>query len=362
MMRILFFLLFITVFSRAGFTQDNLWLWEVSTHFGGIIKHTKKMDHLNYNNSLGGDVSISRQSNGSKAWQHGLGMPEIGATMIITDFGNQLELGSSIGIAPHVTFRARRKVNTFEVKIGTGIAWLSKPYDQLTNPTNTAIGSAFNNLTFFRFTRQWVIKKYSALHLGVIYKHYSNGAIKAPNLGFNVPSLTFGFKKYLAPLKRTYKPDTVMPSNENWGFRSRIALAIKEDQTPNGPKYPVYIFSSSLTKRLTHVNRVGLGFYGSYYSPIYDYLINFEIFEPEERRKKALRLGVEVSHELLLGKFGVDTQLGYYVKNDFFKVSNIYSRLGVLYYFHHHRFFTGIYLKSNEWTADYIESTAGVRF
>ena len=67
---------------------------------------------------------------------------------------------------------------------------MTKKYNPDSNPKNNAIGSYMNG--FVNLSLQWH-KYFKNWHIGtsIDFGHFSNSAMKVPNLGLNLPSLTF---------------------------------------------------------------------------------------------------------------------------------------------------------------------------
>ena len=72
--------------------------------------------------------------------------------------------------------------------LGSGVSYLSKHYTE-DNYRNFAIGSHFN--VHINFGWDFIIYQKSPLLINMQFRwnHFSNGAIKMPNTGLNIPSL-----------------------------------------------------------------------------------------------------------------------------------------------------------------------------
>ena len=72
------------------------------------------------------------------------------------------------------------------------------------------------------------------------------------------------------------------------------------------------------------------------------------------------RIGVYIGHELLFGRFSVQTQLGYYVYSPFDFEGRVYNRIGVKYYLSS-KWFVSATLKSHTAKAEALEFSLGIR-
>jgi len=359
---IVFLILFFNLNSAYLFAQKSK-NYNIGANFqyGSLVKHSKQMSHFTYNNSTGGAFFIGRKTNGDKLWHRLAHYPEIGVSLNYTSYGNPSLLGTAFSIMPYINFMiVKNNFVSFNFRVGAGLGYLTKTYDIVDNPENNAIGSAINNATSFQFTLDWKLSKKIILQSGFIHKHFSNAVFKSPNLGLNVPSAMLGLK-YVMHSVTINKKDSIPSLSKNFIFTFRSAFALKEDAKPGGPKYPVYMAALSVGRRLSHINRIYLGFYMAYYSPAYEFMIMQEIYEEDNQRIKATRIGIEIEDEFIFGRIAISGQFGYYLHNKFLKFSNVYNRLGVLYYYMNKHMFSGIYLKSHKSVADYLEFTVGCR-
>jgi hypothetical protein len=108
--------------------------------------------------------------------------------------GNPSLNGSAL--AWHINIEANLKQRQHfhsAVRIGSGIGYLSKPYDLNTNKMNKAIGSHFNGNMQLMYKAYFDLTPKSALVLGLGVTHYSNGNFRRPNLGINMAHLSVGY-------------------------------------------------------------------------------------------------------------------------------------------------------------------------
>ena len=100
------------------------------------------------------------QTDGSKDWHNYWGYPRLERSIHLNVFGDSEVLGYAIGAAPGVGFymyRGQRSSVIFHM--AAGFAYLTREFNPLTNPTNNAIGSNFNNTTQFKISYETPIIK-----------------------------------------------------------------------------------------------------------------------------------------------------------------------------------------------------------
>ncbi|MDR2885659.1 MAG: acyloxyacyl hydrolase [Rikenellaceae bacterium] len=80
-------------------------------------------------------------------------------------------------VSPRMTFN-------YEWNLGLSFGW--EPYDPFDTPLNIAIGSSVNAHIAFNFYFRWMASQYLDLNFGLNLAHFSNGASRLPNAGFNL--------------------------------------------------------------------------------------------------------------------------------------------------------------------------------
>lgn len=166
------------------------------------------------------------------------------------DFRNQAILGQSVSLSliyePLLAIYGR---GTLSLVCSGGLAFVNRHFDRQTNPQNTAIGSNLNAITGIGLLTRYNLSPQWRLTGGLEFKHISNGGIKVPNQGLNVPALTIGLARYItAPQAKTLPrcpPITaseLTPTNR-WMARVvfvgsvRVLEATAKDSTQ---AYPIY--------------------------------------------------------------------------------------------------------------------------
>jgi hypothetical protein len=76
------------------------------------------------------------------------------------------------------------------------LAYATKKFIKNENEVNNAIGSNINAYIQLRFGLEWKIAKPLRLVTAFTYNHYSDGAVKLPNLGINTMTGTVGLIYY----------------------------------------------------------------------------------------------------------------------------------------------------------------------
>jgi len=159
------------------------------------------------------ELSYINEKNELKGWQHFWKFPDLSHHLHFCDFGNQKELGQVIAYYPSLTFKIFQlgKFSSY-FNMGTGISYMTNPFNSIDNTTNNAIGSHWNNITAMRFEQRIVLRTKILIFIAPQFFHYSNGSAKTPNSGINTSTLHFGLKYSLETIKSKKEAMLVSPN------------------------------------------------------------------------------------------------------------------------------------------------------
>lgn len=198
-----------------SFTQAQ----ERNTYFSGsvtpgfLLAHRPDIKHLAAHN-YGLEVAYEKEVENT-LWGSYYVKPSIGYTLQYYSFGKE-ETGYSLGLFAHTKFNLLRIGNTdIKWRMGVGLAHLSEKFELEDNRRNQAIGSHLNgSMQFGLIAHKDLFHKRDFIEYGISISHFSNAAFKIPNLGYNLPSVTFrygwGYKKLDTPSTVSQRRDPVM--------------------------------------------------------------------------------------------------------------------------------------------------------
>lgn len=346
---------------------------EFRLHVGKIIKHSKKFAFPIPLSTQLLEISLLKQTTGNQLWEQDQHYPGYGASLIFGNLGDGQRLGYAFGFYPFVRlhFTSIGKKGGLAIRAGSGVAWLTKRYDPLTNQENTAIGSHINNVTNFQLESMFDISQAIQLQLGISLTHFSNGVSKQPNLGLNIPAAFAGV--FWSPnriARGAYQKleDTRLPWRR-WGAEAFGSIAWTENYSYGGPRFPVYSTGLSLTYQSYRSNRfIGGVHYELKMSEYYFGLETYSFSNPSEAKKGASRIMLSLGNEFIFHRMSVVLQAGTYV-GGFSKGIPYpwYSKLSMRYYLpilpeKYPALFFDISLKAHHTNADYISWGGGVHF
>ncbi|QHT69913.1 acyloxyacyl hydrolase [Rhodocytophaga rosea] len=333
----------------------------IHTYYGFILKHTESIGHLAQSHPYAIEINLNRITDGSKTWHHSYRFPEVGYAIGLYDFRNPI-LGKAMYAFTYVD-KALLKGNSsaLRLKIGTGLAYITNPYDAETNFQNTALsgrvmfGMQGELAWTYRIHRKW------QLRTGVTLTHFSNGAFKLPNSGVNIPALKVGISYQPRQLQMQTLPDSLpgQPTPGSVSLNISGAFFFKEIKLPGGKKYPGGTISMYVNKRLNQKSALNIGVDG-FYNTALRQVIRQDPDIDSLHIPDFKRAGLTFGHELFIGRVSMLTQLGVYVYNPYQKIdTRVYQRFGLKYYFSR-KLFAAMLLKTHFGTADCVEWALGV--
>ncbi len=384
---LLCFLRFINLFSQNNFDTlspptKNTIVIEEQNHFGKVLKIYPTFPKVD--NAFLGEINIGLQTTGKKEWNQLYCYPKIGFAFVYGYLGNNKALGQNFSIIPNLAFETHNQKRwTLETRFGFGLAYFTKYYNAIENQTNNLIGSSITDITFISLDLKYKLTKHITINAGIAGYHCSNGHYQLPNIGANIPCVNFGLSYSPKIIPPFYKHDSITKPNKKvllnimFGYgRHEFGSATKPT---GGPKYPVFQGGLYISKRFNKINNFHAGLFFSYYTDYYDFIVNQEFFETNQKLNACVAT-VFLGHEFIIGKFGLATQCGVNVYTPFlsklYKVQKnndltsvyIANKIGIQYYFFEptlkprHNIYLGIYLKANFGSADYAQTAIGYTF
>ena len=362
-MRKIYYLLFL--FTTFVFAQENKETNAIDvTYFrGNILPHTDDLDQLITGHPEGVMVSFARQTHGEKEWERVYGNPDYGMYFLYQDFKNSI-LGNNYAAGMFYNFYFLKKKVMF--KIAQGIAMTTNPQDKETNSKNSAFGSTLMaNTNFVLAYKKENIIDHFGIQAGLIFTHFSNGRIKAPNSGINTYAINLGVNySFDKNFKRTVDTTEVdLKYKEPIRYNFVLRSGINESPIVGSGQHPFYHVGFYADKRLNRKSAIQLGaevFFTNYYK---DFIKYQSVAYPDQNldpNTDYKRVGVFVGHELFINRISLEFQVGYYVYQPYKFDIPIYDRLGMKYYITKN-IFTGLSIKTHIFLAEAMEFVVGMR-
>ncbi len=362
--------LLISPFLGQGQSVLKGWSIEPSIHIGRIVKHSPKLVFDVNGLTTAIELNFNYQTFGKKEWNQFQRYPKMGISLFYHDLGASDIFGEAISVIPNINSPV---FSLWGIKagfrFGIGLAYLTKPFDPIDNPTNNAIGSNLNAGVLFEGSGDLDINEHWALVGGLSLLHYSNGASHLPNFGLNIPSLKLGvrYRPQALPRSTYIRHDVSKKKEKRWGLQAWATLAFRERSIPNGPSEPIYALSLAANYYLNKVNRLSSGFEYEYNKSVFEFAKHVYAFDTEEEAKRrSRRVQFFVADEFLFGDWGATILIGIYTSSKSYLLPGpIYNKTIVRYYIPTKtkvKINVGAYLKSHLVIAEYMGFGIGASF
>jgi hypothetical protein len=312
------------------------------------------MTHLIKGHIPAFEISWIAQTDGTWQWQRDYKYPLVGLTYYHADLGNPDVLGNVNAAFVFADFPfTRKKRFTFNGRLAAGLAYLSKKFDQQDNHKNNAIGTHLNALMQVGVNTIWDAGERIKIRLGIELTHYSNGSYAVPNLGLNVPAPSLAIYYSPQSSKTKFKTDTtIREGSKRHSLDLLFAIGGKEAHPPGITRFAATTVSATFLRNIGNRSRVGMGL-DFFHDPAIPYL-QLRDSIPAKGIFNSNRLGIHISHEMVLSRLSFITGMGAYAFTSWEKDGYLYQRIGFKYRFTKN-LFANMTLKVHFLRADYLE-------
>ena len=354
-----------TAQKRHSFQSPNLMI-ESRANYGFLIAHHLEMETFN-RHLPSFEINLARSTYGKNQWEALYKYPLTGVSYWNAWLGDRQILGQAHAVMPFISFPLLKSDKSeLNFRLAAGMGYLTKKFDRIKNYKYIAIGSHLNAAINLMFEYRWKPVEHLQLSAGVQLMHFSNGSIKTPNFGLNIPSasagLAFRINKENPYIKRSMRPSLTMFEFDGRQFievRINSLYGIKTIGEVISENYNVVAGAISVLKPVGYKGRAGLCFDLSYdasdamYVGIkgVDYNNNLQLLKP----------GVAVMYEVVLSRLSFPFAIGFYTGGLYKSEGMSYYKLGIQYLVSRN-VFTSITLKTHFARADYVALGLGYRF
>ncbi len=205
------------------------------------------------------------QTDGSMDWHHQYNFPSFGVGFYGAEYFNGAELGEPAALYGFFSWPPKRWPPRWQwnIDLGLGLSGNWNPFDSVTNPKNTAMGSAYSIYIDVGTTFEYRLARHWSLLGGVALTHFSNGGFVQPNLGLNqiapIIYAKYRFEDWKAPVKRT----DFAPFEPFWKFGVTGSVGVRNIahntaglSNPENTVYNDYFIGTALLSGLRQISRV----------------------------------------------------------------------------------------------------------
>jgi hypothetical protein len=336
---------------------------ELSYSYGTILQHNPDISHLITEHPVALMGYYNHQTRGEKEWEARYNYPDWGVGFAYQDMRN-FYLGEAYSAYAFYNFYFFDR--WLQVKVGQGMAYMTKPFDPVDNFRNNAYGSRLTSSTLLGLhLRRENIWKGLGIHAGATIIHYSNANVRAPNNSTNTLLFSAGLNYRIDQVEdiRRIKWER-RPYREPLAYNVVARLGWNESDIRGSGQFKFYNFSFYADKRINVKSSIQLGtevIISEFLKEYRDFFANSRPDDGITGDEPYQRVGVFVGHELHLGKTSLLTQLGYYVYWPIPFESRIYNRIGLQRRFLED-YFVSVTVRSHAASAEGVSLGIGYRF
>lgn len=321
-------------------------------HHGFIFAHSRAVQNTKGANPTGIELIFGWQRNDTTTWKLCNCFPKKGLLLAYYDYDVRL-LGKSFNAAYYLEpFYKLGNKSFFSFKGMAGLAYLTNPFDSLTNPTNQSYSAAIGAYLFVGLGLSWSISEQWWLSATINYQHISNGGLRQPNKGINWPTagIAIAYQKNPRPYFKASRSKEKFWKEYSLRWDAGIFGIAKRGTNESGQnrRMPLIGGTVQTAKQVGRINMVTIG------AEIYDDKSLRMQMKRDSIDASAIRAGLMLGHEFLLGRFTFSQKLGIYVFNQAPYYDRLYHRWGI-HYFINKNLGIGINIKAHRHVADFVD-------
>lgn len=314
------------------------------------------------------EISVQKATYGKTRWEYMYNYPLIGVAYWYSDLGKTEPLGAAHAVFPYINFPllGKKGFNIY-FRLGVGLGYLTKKYDRYANYENLAIGSHINgNVNLLIEARARLGNKFVAAG-GISLVHFSNGGIKQPNYGLNMPSVNMALA-YRLSKENPYLKKKLLPELYSFEFDGRkfinldldLAFGLKDMQSMlgKGNKYLVTAIWGNMLWPVGYKGRLGWGFDVSFDGSD-EKTLELQGTYPEHNIQ-LVKTGLNAAYELAFSRMSIMLNLGWQLtgldRRDGYVYEKLALRFGIT-----DNLYSALTLKANYGKADFITLGIGYR-
>lgn len=362
-MRKALFIFFLLCFSVVTYAQRIHGL-EAKLYGGRVIPHRLGMEAL-ARNTVGGEINYYFQTKSENFYDVKYRYPLHGFGVSYAYLGNPDVLGSAYAAYSFMDFNLfDREHFKISFRANAGLAYLTQKYDRITNADNIAVST--NLCFYFNISFGFAYKFSSGYELKISpgFLHYSNGAVRKPNLGLNQAFVSLSLSKDVATkdLKhtRTNYQESLSP-HEAWIMGTCVSSdEYSTGYDGRGGGFICSTVAAGYNYQYGKIGKAGVSvdmFYNENLKYYFDEKSG-ELIQKYDKFSDVMRCGISIGHQLVYKRFELVTFVGTYLYSKAKPGDYFYTRIGGRYYFTNFMF-VNLSLKAKGFKAQFIECGIG---
>jgi hypothetical protein len=356
----LFLCIFLSVNTRAQNSPKPAYTLTPRFHYGYIWNFSEKVAHLSNQHMPGFELNITKQTKGNKEWQREFNYPQVGYSLYYFAFDPKKPVGNALAMLIHAGKKiCSSKRTELQWRLGFGLAYVERRYDVYNNFRNNVISERLNFTLNGQLNFNYKISPKILFNMGIGLMHISNGALKRPNFGINLPTIHAGIGLNIVKGEDEYRKDSLKSFKRKTYIHATVFTGLKEVYPVNSPKYFLTGTNAYIERRMNRKSGLNIGIDLSY-----DHSKKAEIKNDTLNVANTFgnrsQIGLIAGHELYIHRLSLLTQMGVYLHDPTHLNKAIYQKVGFKYYLSD-KIFVSMIMKVHFGIADWIEWGGGIR-
>jgi hypothetical protein len=331
-------------------------------HYGFIVPHSSTIKNISWSKPWGIEADYTWLLMGENNWKYCFCYPRAGVSLFFVDFANPEVLGHSLSLYLFIEPLIGAAGHVYgTVRFGIGPAYMDNVYDSVDNPLNKFFSSPISFITLLSAGINYRFGEKFNIRLSGSFNHISNGGVRYPNLGINFPTLGLGMDYRINPLPFKYRmKDKSLQLVPYKGRFDVIFFATEKADIRGNKRYPVIGLVTSYTRVIGRISglMMGMEFVADYADK---QTIERMAMTRNSEKTDYKYIAPVVGHDLLLGRFTFQIQLGAYLYSPYKRRDPVFQHYVLSYYIYKSTFIS-VDLKAHSYTADFLTLRAGISF
>ncbi len=350
--------------ARAPMSRNNLQL-EVRGHGGFFLHHHREMEVFNAH-FVSGELAVQRSTFGKERWEALYRYPLVGIALWHSPLGGFEEIGQAYAVYPFINYPINHNhTHALYFRLGLGLGYLTNKFHPVDNYKHFAIGSNLNAaVSLYIDYRLRVTPRLTAIASAGL-THFSNGSMKTPNFGLNIPTISAGFSWFIKQpnpyLDRLIRPE-LYPfefDGKKWfSIEAAFSTGFKDMTNQLGERFLVYSISTNIMKQVSPKSKIGFGLDATYDASDKRILDRKQILY--EHQWQLLKPGATLAYELLMQRTSFLLQAGMHLGSLEKTEGDVYQKLALKHLLND-QLFAMITLTAHFGKAEYIGFGIGYR-
>ncbi len=351
--------------ARAPGSIHNIQV-EGRVHYGFFMHHHREMEVFN-RHFPAFELSLQKSTFGANRWEVLYQYPLVGVALWHSPLGSIPEIGEAFAIYPYINYPLNNHKNrSINFRLGLGLGYLTNRFDPIENYKHFAIGSHLNAAVSMYFDFRFKLSRRLRFVAALGLTHFSNGSMKTPNYGLNIPTVNAGFSYFLrAP--NPYLDRRLLPELYPFEFDGKKwfsvelsgAMGTKDMSQQLGERFMVYSISANLLKQVSGKSKIGIGLDATYDASDKSIVERKNIQYNHDWQ--LIKPGANLAYELLMQKTSFLFNLGLHLGSKEKTEGDVYQKLAIKHLLTE-QLFASVTLTAHFGKAEYIGFGLGYRF